>query len=86
MTDAEIFAGFAREQGLNAERVESARQKGVSMTTLVTLCSSGRSALEINTMLFPVTIDEETAADLAAKARGLAASGVVFGHSHRRAA
>lgn len=72
MSDKEIFAKFAREQGLNVERVESARQAGVTMTALVTICSSGRPAAEVDAMLIPVTNGSETASDFATKARTLA--------------
>jgi hypothetical protein len=71
MSNQEVFAGFAREQGLNAERVESARQAGVTMTTLVTLVASGRPTSEVDAMLIPVTLGNETAEDLAGKARTL---------------
>ena len=71
MTDAEIFAGFAREQGLNGERVESARQRGVTMTTLVTLVTSGRPTSEVDAMLIPVTTGNLSADDLAQQARTL---------------
>lgn len=67
MTDAEVFAKFANEHGLNEERVESARRKGVTMTTLVMLTSTNRSTLEVDAMLYPVINGEETAEDLAAK-------------------
>jgi hypothetical protein len=72
MKDAEIFAGVAREHGLNEERVETARQNGVSMTTLVTLLSSGRPASEVDAMLIPVTLGQTTAEELAGQARVLA--------------
>lgn len=68
MTDAQVFAAFAREHGLNEERVESARQKGVTMTTLVMLTSTNRSALEVDALLYPAINGEETAEELAAKA------------------
>jgi hypothetical protein len=71
MSEQAVFAGFAREQGLNEERVESARQAGVTMTTLVTLVTSGRPTNEVDAMLIPVTLGNETASDLASKARTL---------------
>jgi hypothetical protein len=52
--------------------VETARQKGVSMTTLVTLLSSGRPASEVDAMLIPVTLGQTTAEELAGQARVLA--------------
>ena len=72
MTQTEIFAGVARDHGLNEERVETARQRGVSMTTLVTLLSSGRPTSEVDAMLIPVTLGQITAEDLAGQARVLA--------------
>ncbi len=71
MTDQEIFANFAREHGLNEARVESARQNGLTMTSLVTICTSGRPASEVNAMLVPVSMGTESADDFAAKARTL---------------
>jgi hypothetical protein len=72
MSDKEIFATFAREHGLNEERVEAARENGLTMTALVTICSSGRGALEVNAMLVPLSMGTESADEFAAKARTLA--------------
>jgi hypothetical protein len=70
----EIFAQTAREHGLNADRVEAARQKGLTMTTLVQLLVA-RPAIEVDAMLIPLTLGEQDANGLAHVASVLSTTG-----------
>lgn len=61
------FAQVATNHRLNAERVESARQNGLTMTTLVKLLAA-RPAVEVDAMLVPLSLGQQNADELAGQA------------------
>lgn len=66
----QAFAQIAQQHGLNQDRVETARQNGLTMTTLVQLLNA-RPANEVDAMLIPLTLGMQSAADLATAATAL---------------
>lgn len=65
--NASVFQSIATEHGLNTERVEQTRPRGLTTTTLVQLLIA-RPANEVDAMLIPLTLGQSTAADLAGQA------------------
>lgn len=72
MSNPTAFAQVATNHRLNADRVEAARLNGLSMTTLVKLLTA-RPALEVDAMLVPLSLGQQSHDELAAQAEVLSA-------------